>query len=88
MKTVAIIISGWSPEEREKFKDLIKECEEREIGIFESSKKLKSSLEELDKEMAEMTAALERLQRESNGFLEATLDLLLKVSHPGKIPSA
>ncbi len=87
-KTVAVVISRWSPEEREKFKDLVKECQEREIGIFESSKKLQSASQELEKQLNELTAAHERLRRESEKLLDTTLDLLLKLSNPKKLPSS
>ena len=56
MKTVAEIISQWTPEERERFKDLIKECQDREIKIEEN---LKISLDGLkrivDAKLAEVT---------------------------------
>jgi hypothetical protein len=44
MKTVDELISEWTEEEREKLKDLIKECRERERRLIENSTACKENL--------------------------------------------
>ena len=44
MKTVDQLVSEWTEEEREKLKDLIVECREREKKISESSKRSRERL--------------------------------------------
>jgi hypothetical protein len=47
MKTVDKLVSEWTEEERKKFKDLIKECQERERRLIEASIVWKDNLSKL-----------------------------------------
>ncbi len=48
MKTVDMVISEWSDEEREKLKDLIEECRQREIELIKNSTACKENLIKLN----------------------------------------
>ena len=57
MKKVEEVVKGWSPEERERFKDLIDECVKREIQIEENRiESLKGLKEIVDAKLAEQAA--------------------------------
>lgn len=47
MKSVNEIISEWTKEEREKLKDLIEECRERERRLIENSEACKNNLSKI-----------------------------------------
>lgn len=47
MKTVDQVLSEWSEEEKEQFKDLIEECLERERKLVEHSKRSEENLSKL-----------------------------------------
>ena len=87
-KTIAVIVSRLSLEEREKFKDLITECEEREKTLLLYSQESKKALDQLFRPLSDLAYAHTRLHEESQKLLDLTLDTLLKLSLPEKIPSA
>ena len=88
MKTVENIVSKWSLEERERFKDLIAECEERERKINIYSNATRYSLDRLSEVMADLACAHIVIREQTQNLLENTLETFLKLSQPGKIPSA
>jgi len=47
MKTVDEVVSEWTREERERFRDLIEECREREEQLIENSKACRENLTRL-----------------------------------------
>ena len=51
MKTVDMVISEWTNEEREKLKDLIEECRRREIELIENSMACKENLIKLNESL-------------------------------------
>src|SRR4030042_1661459 len=51
MKTVDQLVSEWTEEEREKLKDLIGECREREKTISENSKRSRESLAKINESL-------------------------------------
>ena len=58
MKTVDELVSGWTPEERERLKDLIDECHEREKELIENSRICKDSLGKVDESLSSLFSGL------------------------------
>jgi hypothetical protein len=58
MKTVDELVSGWTPEERERLKDLIDECHEREKELIENSRICKENLGKLTESLSSLFSGL------------------------------
>jgi hypothetical protein len=58
MKTVNELVSEWTPEERERMKDLIDECREREKQLIENSRICKESLVKLTQSLSFLFSGL------------------------------
>jgi chromosome segregation ATPase len=75
MKTVDELISEWTEEEREKLKDLIKECRERERRLIENSTACKENLTKMTEylgalflDLCALTNKAEKLEDELSGI--------------------
>jgi predicted RNase H-like nuclease (RuvC/YqgF family) len=75
MKTVNELVSEWTEEEREKFKDLIDECRERERRIIENSTACKENLTKITEYLGRLfldlwalTKKAEKLEDELSGI--------------------
>jgi len=62
MKTVDELVSGWTPEERERMKDLIDECREREKKLIENSRICKESLAKLTQSLSFLFSGLNEIK--------------------------
>lgn len=78
MKTVDELISEWTDEEREKLRDLIEECRERERQLIEHSASCQENLTKLTESLNFLFANLYSLEKKTekleNGFLGTYLN--------------
>ena len=88
MITVDQIVSKWTVEEREKFKDLIEECRKREGAISESSKKTEENIKNLIFGFNDLMSSIGDLQKKSDLLLNTSYETLLNLSKRENIPSA
>ena len=58
MKTVDELVSGWTPEERERLKDLIDECHTREKELIENSRICKENLAKITESLSSLFSGL------------------------------
>ena len=58
MKTVDQLVSEWTEEERERLRDLIEECREREKKISESSKRSCENLTKINESLGSLLSSL------------------------------
>jgi len=63
MKTVDELVSGWTEEEREKMKDLIDECREREKQLIENSRACRESLAKLSESFSSLFSGLDEIKK-------------------------
>ena len=87
MKTVDQVVSEWTKEEREKFKDLIEECREREKVIIENSRVNKKNLTEYMDSLAFLSSVLHELKEKTEKLGDAFLRIYLQLYNKN-MPSA
>jgi len=77
MKTVDQLVSEWTEEEREKLKDLIEECREREKTIFESSKRNSENLTKINESLHSFLSSLYEIKERTEKLADDLLGIYL-----------
>jgi len=85
MKTVDEVISTWSPEEREKLKDLIEECRERERGLAENTKQCQTHLAELSWCLVSLVSGSKKMKEQAEELSHDLFGIYLR-SYKKKMP--
>jgi len=81
MKTVDQLVSEWTEEEREKLKDLIEECREREKKISESSKRSRENLTKINESLQSFLSSLYEIKERSDKLADDLLGIYLHFYH-------
>ncbi len=81
MKTVDQLVSEWTEEEREKLKDLIEECREREKKISESSKRNGENLTKINESLQSFLSSLYEIKGRTEKLADDLLGIYLRFSH-------
>jgi len=87
MKTVDQVVSEWTEEEREKFKDLIEECRERERASIENSRVRKKNLNEFMESLVSLSSVAHELEEKTEKLGDALLRIYLYLYNK-EIPSS
>ena len=87
MKTVDQVISEWTQEEREKLKDLIGECRERERALIENSRVRKENLTEFMDSLASLVSVSRELKEKTEKLGDDLLRIYLHLYNK-KMPSS
>jgi Mg2+ and Co2+ transporter CorA len=87
MKTVDKLVSEWTEEERKKFKDLIKECQERERRLIENSRVCKDNLSKLTESLISLLSNSQNMNRSTVKFADDLSGIYLQLCNK-KTPSA
>ncbi len=77
MKTVDEIISEWTEEEREKLKDLIEECKERERRLVENSIACQNGLAQIKECLEVFYSDLYEIQRKAKELENELFEIYL-----------
>ena len=77
MKTVDQLVSEWTEEEREKLKDLIEECREREKKISESSKRSREDLTKINESLQSFLSSLYEIKERTAKLADDLLGIYL-----------
>jgi len=86
MKSVDELVSAWTPEERERFKELIDECREREQFLIETSRLSQENLLKLNQLETSLRLKSSELKKALDGFADSLFGLYLRFYHQ-KLPS-
>ena len=81
MKTVDQLVSEWTEEEREKLKDLIEECREREKTISENSKGSRESLAKINESLQSFLTSLYEIKERTEKLADDLLGIYLHFHH-------
>ena len=87
MKTVDQVVSEWTEEEREKFKDLIEECRGRERASIENSRVRKKNLNEFMDSLVSLSSVAHELKEKTEKLGDALLRIYLYLYNK-EIPSS
>jgi chromosome segregation ATPase len=87
MKTVDMLVSEWTEEEREKLKDLIEECRERQQRLIENSKALKKNLTELTDSLLSLFSGTYEIKEKTEKLADEFLGIYLHLYNK-KMPSS
>jgi len=87
MKTVDEVVSAWTEEEREQFKDLIEECRQREKILKENSRRTIESLDELTQSLTSLISKSWEIREQVNRVGDDLLGIYLKL-YGKKMPEA
>jgi hypothetical protein len=85
MKTVEELVSGWTPEEREEFKDLIQECREREKRLIQNSRACKESLFQLTESLISLVSSSSEIRRRTEKLTNELFGMYLQL-YKNRIP--
>ena len=78
--TVLELISHWTPEERSRYADLIAECLERERFLTDLKIKIKTSEEEMEREMDVLLCRLNNFSRTVNKVYSQIQDIYFRLA--------
>ena len=81
MKTIDQLVSEWTEEEREKLKDLIEECREREKNISENSKRSRESLAKINGSLQSFLSSLYEIKERTEELADDLLGIYLHFNH-------
>jgi DNA repair exonuclease SbcCD ATPase subunit len=81
MKTVDQLVSEWTEEEKEKFRDLIEECREREKKISENSKRSRESLTKINESVQSFLLSFYEIEERAEKLADDLLGIYLHFSH-------
>jgi predicted nucleic acid-binding Zn-ribbon protein len=81
MKTVDQLVSEWTEEEREKLKDLIEECREREKKISENSTRSRENLTKINESLQSFLSSLYEIKERSEKLADDLLGIYLHFYH-------
>jgi hypothetical protein len=87
MKTVNEVVAEWSEEERERLKDLIKDCREREKGVIENSRRSRENLAKLTDSLTSLFSNSCGIGEKANEMGDALLGIYLRL-HRKKMAAA
>lgn len=87
MKTVDQVLSEWSGEEKERLKDLIEECREREKKLIEYSKRSEENLGKLTESLISLSYNSHKFREEANKIGDMVLKIYLR-NYRKKMPTA
>ncbi len=85
MKTVEELVSGWTIEEREEFKDLIQECQEREKRLIQNSRACKESLMQLTESLISLLSGSSEIKKRTGKLANDLLGMYLQL-YRSRIP--
>jgi predicted nucleic acid-binding Zn-ribbon protein len=77
MKTVDQLVSEWTEEEREKLKELIDECREREKKISENSKRSCENLAKIDESLQSFLSGLHEMKERTEKLADDLFGIYL-----------
>ncbi len=77
MKTVDQLVSEWTEEEREKLRDLIDECRERERIISENSTRSYENLAKIDESLQSFLSSLYDIKERTEKLADDLLGIYL-----------
>ncbi len=77
MKTVDQLVSEWTEEEREKLRDLIDECRERERIISENSTRSYENLAKIDESLRSFLSSLYEIKERTEKLADDLLGIYL-----------
>ncbi len=81
------LVSTWTEEEREQFKDLIQECREREKTLMENARRSRESLDELTQSLTSIVSKSWEIRETANKVGDDLLGIYLKL-YGKKMPAA
>ena len=87
MKTVDQVVSEWTEGEREKLKDLIEECRERERALIENSRVRKENLTEFMDSLVSLFSVSHELKEKTEKLGDDLLRIYLHLYNK-KMPSS
>ncbi len=77
MKTVDQLVSEWTEEEREKLRELIDECREREKRISESSKSSRENLTKIEESLRSFSSSWYEIKERTEKLADDLLGIYL-----------
>ncbi len=86
MKTIDELVSALTPEERERFNDLIDECREREKSLIETSKASQENLLKLKELEIGLFTNSSELRKSLEGVAHSLFQIYLRL-YNNKLPS-
>ncbi len=81
MKKVNKLVSEWTEEERSKFKNLIKECQERERRLIENSRVCKENLSRLTESLTSLLSNSQNMKRNTLRLADDLSGIYLQLSN-------
>jgi DNA repair exonuclease SbcCD ATPase subunit len=81
MKTVDQVVSEWTEEEREKLKDLIQECREREEKSVERAKSTEENLTKLKESLQSYLSSWYQIKERTERLADDLLGIYLHFYH-------
>jgi len=81
MKTVDQVVSEWTEEEREKLKDLIQECRERERKSLERAKRYDENLTKLTESLQSYLSSWYEIKERTERLADDLLRIYLHFYH-------
>jgi chromosome segregation ATPase len=81
MKTVEQLVSEWTEEEREKLRDLIEECREREKKLLENSKRNADNLTELNESLNSFFSNLREIKEKTEKVADDLFGIYLRLNN-------
>lgn len=85
MKTVEQLVSGWTIEEREEFRDLIQECQERERKLIENSRACKESFMQLTESLISLVSGSSEIKKRTGKLADDLFGMYLQL-YRSRIP--
>ena len=87
MKTVDQLVSEWTEEEREKFRDLIEESRERERKLLENSKRNSENVTKLDESLHVFLSGLQEIKETTERMADDVFGIYLRLYNK-RMPSS
>ncbi len=87
MKTVDELVSEWTEEEREKFRDLIEESRERERKLLETAKSNAENLTKLDESLHSFVSGLNEIKETTEKMADDMFGMYLRL-YPRQMASS
>ncbi len=79
MKTVDQLVSEWTEEEREKFRDLIEESRERERKLLENSERNSENITKLDESLRSFMSSLHEMKQTTERMTDDVFGIYLRL---------
>ncbi len=79
MKTVDQLVSEWTEEEREKFRDLIEESLERERKLLENSERNSENITKLDESLRSFMSSLHEMKQTTERMTDDVFGIYLRL---------